>query len=236
MKDITHIIQLVDSYLTRHTEDNPKALITMYLYSLLKDEINIEIYFDKLRRVTGTCLLPIVDAINDLVNNHLPNIKGIQDKIKILSIHDTEDEILRQDLENLVIFSIFIELITNRKFNRTIEIIDKDIASILPNTWISSDLIKVIRAKLEKEYQYDSNNDIVLEGLLLIYNLNTNLDEERQEHLKLRLSIWMRDVLKIVGYMQPKSEDILPTPEVIYKVYSCMIILTILNSSIALYQ
>jgi len=233
MKDITHIIQLVDSYLTRHTEDNPKALITMYLYSLLKDEINIEIYFDKLRRVTGTCLLPIVDAINDLVNNHLPNIKGIQDKIKILSIHDTEDEILRQDLENLVIFSIFIELITNRKFNRTIEIIDKDIASILPNTWISSDLIKVIRAKLEKEYQYDSNNDIVLEGLLLIYNLNTNLDEERQEHLKLRLSIWMRDVLKIVGYMQPKSEDILPTPEVIYKVYSCMIILTILNSSIA---
>lgn len=234
IKDLTyphHVIQLADLYLTKidNKKDNINfnALIAIHLYSLLKDEITAKINLDELSKNIGTNLRPIVDAIKNLTENHQPSTKDIQEKI--LTLSNIEDEIIRKDIEDLVILSLFIELLTNKKLGKTIDIIDTKIEKALSSSSNFSDLVRLIRTKLEKRYQYDDNSNIVMQGLLLIYNLDTELDEEKRKNFRLRLFKWIKNVSDIARYIQPESKDILPTSKVIYETYLSAIILTILD-------
>lgn len=228
-----HVIQLADLYLAKidyekHTL-GPDAWIAICLYQILKskEEIKIQINFDELTKNIGVNLRPIVQSIKEIAKGSLPNIEEIHKKILSLSAK-AEDEILKEDLKDLVIFSLFIELIINEKLTKSIEIIDKNIEETLSKY---PELTALIKAKLKKKHQYYDNNNTVIQGLLLIYKLNSdNLNSDlEKKNFRLHLFKWVKNVSEIARYIQLEDKDILPTSKVIREIYLNAIILSLLD-------
>ena len=235
-----HVIQLVDIYLHKLNENDtlrpnigPDAWFSICLYCALTEMRQFcseHAYSERLIKDVGSNVLPVAEAVKSIVKSDSLSSQAVDDikkKIMLLSKRE-KDGIVERDIEDLVVFSLFIELVTE-KLGEPAHIINGQMVDALGDKY--PELVALIQARLgdPKDLPYQN---LVAEGLYLIYwlrSLKPDATEIERTDFRLRLLKWVKAVSDLSRYLNPTDKGNLPTSMTIREVYLCAIILIFLD-------